>query len=62
MLLKNGSKGEDVKKLQKFLNIPDDGDFGSGTETAVKNFQKKEKLKVTGIVDEETYRHLKGVK
>jgi murein L,D-transpeptidase YcbB/YkuD len=44
--LKKGSKGEDVKALQTFLNINGyqcgiaDGIFGSKTETAVKAFQK----------------------
>ena len=55
MLLKNGSKGEDVKKLQKYLGIPDDGDFGSGTETAVKNWQKANGLKDDGVVGDITW-------
>ena len=53
MLLKNGSRGEDVKKLQKHLGIPDDGDFGSGTETAVKNWQKANGLKDDGVVGDD---------
>lgn len=60
--IKRGMKTPKVKEIQTLLNIDIDGDFGPGTETAVKNFQKKSKLKVTGIVDEETYRQLKGVK
>jgi peptidoglycan hydrolase-like protein with peptidoglycan-binding domain len=60
--IKKGMKTPKVKEIQTLLKINADGDFGAGTETAVKNFQKKDKLKVTGIVDEETYRHLKGVK
>lgn len=60
--IKKGAKGAKVKEIQSLLKINADGDFGAGTETAVKNLQKKEKLKVTGIVDEETYRRLKGVK
>ena len=60
--IKKGAKGTKVKEIQSLLKINADGDFGAGTETAVKNLQKKEKLKVTGIVDEETYRRLKGVK
>ena len=60
--IKKGMKSPKVKEIQTLLKINADGDFGPGTETAVKNFQKKDKLKVTGIVDEETYRHLKGVK
>ncbi len=60
--IKKGMKTPKVKEIQTLLGIGADGDFGPGTETAVKNFQKKSKLKVTGIVDEETYRQLKGVK
>ena len=53
--LKNGSKGAEVKKLQKFLNwygnykLEVDGDFGVLTEAAVRKYQKAEKLKVDGI-------------
>ena len=36
MLLKNGSKGEDVKKLQAKLGATADGSFGPGTEAKVK--------------------------
>jgi len=32
MLLKLGSSGEDVKKLQIKLGLKDDGDFGKETE------------------------------
>ena len=58
---KKGSKGQGVKNIQTALKLTADGDFGSGTETAVKAFQKKEKMPVTGIVDEETWRRIKGV-
>ena len=37
MLLKKGSRGENVKLLQEFLGIQNDGIFGSGTEKSVKN-------------------------
>ena len=55
MLLKNGSTGDDVKKLQKFLGITDDGSFGSGTETAVKNWQKANGLTPDGVVGDITW-------
>jgi len=55
MLLKNGSKGEDVKKLQRFLGINDDGDFGNGTEKAVKTWQKANGLKDDGVVGDVTW-------
>ena len=41
MLLKKGSKGQSVKELQEALGIGADGIFGSGTEAAVKKFQKE---------------------
>src|SRR5262245_3189055 len=45
-IVKKGSKGQDVKDAQTLLNkrgatLKVDGDFGSLTETAVKEFQKK---------------------
>ena len=60
--IKVGSKGQEVKNVQSLLKINADGSFGPATEKAVKAFQSKEKLKTTGIVDEETFRRLKGVK
>src|SRR5437868_2422766 len=41
ILLKVGTSGETVKKLQQALGINQDGQFGSGTETAVRDFQQK---------------------
>ena len=55
MLLKKGSTGEDVKKLQKFLGLKDDGDFGDKTETAVKKWQKENGLKDDGVVGDITW-------
>ncbi len=42
--------GEDVKELQRHLNIPPDGVFGPGTEAAVISFQKSKGLTADGIV------------
>jgi len=50
MVLRLGSKGRDVKDLQKFLGIKADGIFGKGTEKSVKNFQKENNLVVDGVV------------
>jgi hypothetical protein len=58
---KVGAKGSSVKTVQEALKLKADGVFGPGTEKAVKAFQSKEGLKPTGIVDEETYRRIKGV-
>ena len=60
-ILKKGSKGEDVKTLQKALNIKVDGDFGTKTETAVKEFQKSKGLVADGIVGKKTWEAL-GIK
>ena len=54
-ILKKGSKGEDVKTLQKKLGITADGDFGPKTEAAVKEFQKKNGLVADGIVGPKTW-------
>jgi putative chitinase len=55
MLLKIGSKGEDVKKLQEKLGLGADGVFGPGTETAVKKWQIDNDLAADGIVGEGTW-------
>jgi len=40
--------------MQQALGIKDDGDFGTGTEAAVKAYQKKHHLVVDGIVGPQT--------
>ena len=50
MLLKNGFKGGDVKKLQEKLGLTADGSFGPGTEKAVKEWQSKNGLTPDGII------------
>lgn len=53
--LKSGSSGDRVKNLQKFLNwygkygLTVDGKFGSKTASALKAFQKAEKITADGI-------------
>ncbi len=54
-LLKKGSEGEDVKKLQKLLDLKVDGDFGPATEKAVKAFQSSKRLTSDGIVGHYTW-------
>lgn len=54
MILKNGSFGEKVKELQRFLGIKADGSFGNATETAVKSWQKANGLLDDGIVGPKT--------
>lgn len=55
MLLKVGSKGEDVKKLQSFLGLGADGSFGPGTEKAVKAWQSANGLTPDGLVGDGTW-------
>jgi putative chitinase len=61
MLLKLGSKGEDVKKLQQKLGLLSDGDFGKKTEEAVKNFQLKNGLTPDGVVGDSTWNKIMGI-
>jgi len=64
--LKKGSKGEEVKKLQKWLNwylgskLKIDGDFGKVTESKVKQAQKKLSLKQDGVVGSKTILKIEG--
>jgi putative chitinase len=60
MLLKNGSKGEDVKKLQLKLGVDPVGTFGPKTEAAVKAWQKANGLKDDGIVGDGTWSKMFG--
>lgn len=55
MLLKKGSKGEEVKKLQIKLGLNPDGDFGNGTESKVIQWQSSNGLKADGIVGDTTW-------
>ena len=58
MLLKNGSKGEEVKQLQTKLGLAADGHFGSGTESKVKEWQAANGLTADGIVGDVTWSKL----
>jgi len=55
MLLKVGSRGEDVKAVQEFLGLGADGIFGKGTEQAVKDFQSLNGLDADGLVGKGTW-------
>ena len=57
---KVGAKDSSVKKIQEALGLNADGEFGPGTDKAVKDFQKKSKLPVNGIVDIKTYKKILG--
>ena len=62
MLLKKGSKGEEIKQLQSKLGLGADGVFGSGTEAAVKKWQADNGLTADGIVGEGTWAKMFGEK
>ena len=54
-ILKRGLKGAPVKRLQEKLGIGADGDFGPGTEKAVRAFQEANGLAVDGIAGPDTF-------
>lgn len=65
--LQYGSSGSEVKKLQKELNkngykLDVDGQFGSKTQAAVRDYQKKNGLSVDGIVGKNTWGKLSSSK
>lgn len=65
--VKKGSKGENVKRVQRFLNcdinakLDDDGKCGKKTVTAIKKFQKKYKLKVDGVFGTQCRRKMQSL-
>jgi putative chitinase len=60
MLLKLGSEGEDVKKLQAKLGIEAIGKFGPKTDAAVKAWQSANGLTADGIVGDGTWSKMFG--
>jgi peptidoglycan hydrolase-like protein with peptidoglycan-binding domain len=61
--LAKGAKGDEVLELQVYLNrfnyrLVLDGIFGSATSWALKDFQKRNGIPVTGIADGATYQKL----
>jgi murein L,D-transpeptidase YcbB/YkuD len=54
-VLKRGLSGEPVKILQAKLGVTADGQFGPGTETALKAHQQQHGLKVDGIAGPDTF-------
>ena len=55
MLLKKGSRGAEVKKLQEALGLPADGIFGGATQLAVMKFQSQKGLDADGLVGKKTW-------
>ncbi len=66
-VLRNGSRGPDVKNLQNLLNtrlrpspnLNPDSIFGNKTKHAVMAFQRDKKLVVIGVVDDRTWEALR---
>ena len=59
-VLRRGSKGDDVKKMQAKLGITADGDFGPGTEAALKKWQAANGLTADGVAGPKTLAKLLG--
>lgn len=55
MLIKRGSNGEEVKKIQEKLGLNPDGDFGPNTERVVKEWQRSNGLLDDGIIGDLTW-------
>jgi len=59
-----GSKGDEVRKVQErlksggFYRGPVDGDFGGGTQAAIKAFQRSKELDADGVVGPLTWKAL----
>ena len=59
-VLRKGSKGDAVKKMQVALRIAADGDFGPGTEAALKKWQAVNGLTADGVAGPKTLAKLIG--
>ena len=64
-VLKRGDSGMAVRLLQEKLNrhgahLKLDGDFGDGTEQALKNFQRNHNLSPDGVAGPNTRKALEG--
>lgn len=59
-VLRRGSKGEEVKKMQSALGLTADGDFGPGTEAALKKWQAANGLAADGVAGPKTLAKLIG--
>jgi putative chitinase len=59
-ILRRGSKGDVVKKMQAKLGLTADGDFGPGTEAALKKWQTANGLTADGVAGPKTLTKLLG--
>jgi putative chitinase len=58
--LRRGSKGDGVKRMQVKLGLTADGDFGPGTEAALKKWQAANGLTADGVAGAKTLAKLLG--
>ncbi len=54
VLLENGDEGELVKRVQEAVGVEPDGEYGDGTEAAVRAYQKSNGLKADGVAGRRT--------
>jgi len=57
-LIKKGSKGKDVERIQRAVKVKADGIFGPNTEKEVKAYQKRHDLTADGIVGPDTWNRM----
>jgi len=57
-VIKKGSKGKDVERIQRAVKVTADGIFGVKTEAAVKAYQKRQGLTVDGLVGPQTWNRM----
>ena len=60
-LIRRGSRGDWVKKLQRMLEITADGIFGPQTESAVRIWQRNHGLLIDGIVGTQTWASFQNI-
>jgi len=58
--LQRGSRGPEVQALQRALGLSSDGDFGPGTERALKEWQQRNGITADGIAGPTTLQRLLG--
>jgi putative chitinase len=59
-VLRKGAKGDDVKRMQAKLGLAADGDFGPGTEAALRKWQSANGLTADGVAGPKTLAKLLG--
>ncbi|WP_053216042.1 peptidoglycan recognition protein family protein [Guptibacillus hwajinpoensis] len=57
-LIKNGSRGKDVERIQRAVGVRVDGIYGPNTASEVRNYQERHGLSVDGIVGPNTWNTL----